>query len=412
MDELFSTYNTVKPFASTVQNTIPTPPQTKLDRFYSLLRTSKQQTPTDDQNWFSNTTVSTTPSTTTTSPTTNSVNYKSWDLATAIKNSGLDKYIRITSGFRDHNVGKAGSKSNHRRKNEFGHSMAYDIAPVNGQTFESMYQAIKGNETFQSWLKGNGFNINDETTAEALAKTGGTGKHYHIGPDAFNIVKGAHGIDTSIFSQYESAGQPQSTVKRKLSAAQLEPEEVNFVGKPTETKEKPDDQTWFTKTDIKTDAKPVTTTSTTSTTPARTNIPANERTAQFDADFAKYGTSDIFKNHANFWRQLAFKESSFTSNIRNKIGAYGYFQLMPASSTGADVATQFKDAEKLMTQHMKTLNDEDRRLAKEQGISEEGLMAGVWIGGPGGVKKALRRQGNAADANGTTVLGRMKQFSS
>lgn len=412
MDELFSTYNTVKPFASTVQNTIPTPPQTKLDRFYSLLRTSKQQTPTDDQNWFSNTTVSTTPSTTTTSPTTNSVNYKSWDLATAIKNSGLDKYIRITSGFRDHNVGKAGSKSNHRRKNEFGHSMAYDIAPVNGQTFESMYQAIKGNETFQSWLKGNGFNINDETTAEALAKTGGTGKHYHIGPDAFNIVKGAHGIDTSIFSQYESAGQPQSTVKRKLSAAQLEPEEVNFVGKPTETKEKPDDQTWFTKTDIKTDAKPVTTTSATSTTTARTNIPANERTAQFDADFAKYGTSDIFKNHANFWRQLAFKESSFTSNIRNKIGAYGYFQLMPASSTGADVATQFKDAEKLMTQHMKTLNDEDRRLAKEQGISEEGLMAGVWIGGPGGVKKALRRQGNAADANGTTVLGRMKQFSS
>lgn len=403
MDELFSTYNTVKPFTSTVQNITPTPPQTKLDRFYSLLRTTKPSQSTDDQNWFSNTTVSTTPTTT---------NYKSWDLATAIKNSGLDKYIRITSGFRDHNVGKAGSKSNHRRKNEFGHSMAYDIAPVDGQTFESMYQAIKDNDVFQSWLKGNGFNINDETTAEALAKTGGTGKHYHIGPDAFNIVKGAYGLDTSMFTQYESAGQPKSTVKRKLNGTQFEPEEIDFIGKPEETKEKPDDQTWFTKTDIKTETKPVTSTPVTTNTSAKTNIPANERTAQFDADFAKYGTSDIFKNHANFWRQLAFQESSFTSNIRNKIGAYGYFQLMPASSTGADVATQFKDAEKLMTQHMRTLNDEDRRLAREQGISEEGLMAGVWIGGPGGVKRALRGQGSAADANGTTVLGRMKQFSS
>lgn len=84
---------------------------------------------------------------------------------------------------------------------------------------------------------------------------------------------------------------------------------------------------------------------------------------------------------------------------------------MPQSRTGADVASQFKDAEKLMTSHMSLINDEDRKLAKQKGITEEGLMAGVWLGGPGGVKKALRSQRNAKDSNGTSVMSYMKKFS-
>lgn len=40
-----------------------------------------------------------------------------------------------------------------------------------------------------------------------------------------------------------------------------------------------------------------------------------------------------------------------------------------------------------MTSHMSLINDEDRKLAQQKGITEEGLMAGVWLGGPGGVKK-------------------------
>ena len=38
-------------------------------------------------------------------------------------------------------------------------------------------------------------------------------------------------------------------------------------------------------------------------------------------------------------------------------------------------------------------------------------MAGVWLGGPGGVKTALRSQGNAKDSNGTSVMSYMKKFS-
>lgn len=131
----------------------------------------------------------------------------------------------------------------------------------------------------------------------------------------------------------------------------------------------------------------------------------------FDSDFQKFGTSKIFSDHKNFWKRLAFSESSLNSQASNKSGAFGYFQIMPQSRTGADVASQFKDAEKLMTSHMSLINDEDRKLAQQKGITEEGLMAGVWLGGPGGVKKALRSQGNAKDSNGTSVMSYMKKFS-
>ena len=84
---------------------------------------------------------------------------------------------------------------------------------------------------------------------------------------------------------------------------------------------------------------------------------------------------------------------------------------MPQSRTGTDVASQFKDAEKLMTSHMSLINEEDRKLAQQKGITEEGLMAGVWLGGPGGVKRVLRNKGDVKDSNGTSVMSYMKKFS-
>lgn len=104
-------------------------------------------------------------------------------------------------------------------------------------------------------------------------------------------------------------------------------------------------------------------------------------------------------------------ESGFRPYVMNKEGAYGYFQIMPASRTGESIKTQFEDAARLMKSHMGMIDTDDRRLAKQQGITEEGIMAGVWLGGPRGVKRALRGKGNAKDSNGTSVMGYMIKFS-
>lgn len=104
-------------------------------------------------------------------------------------------------------------------------------------------------------------------------------------------------------------------------------------------------------------------------------------------------------------------ESGFRPYVMNKEGAYGYFQIMPASRTGESIKTQFEDAARLMKSHMGMIDADDRRLAKQQGITEEGIMAGVWLGGPRGVKRVLRGKGNAKDSNGTSVMGYMIKFS-
>ena len=132
---------------------------------------------------------------------------------------------------------------------------------------------------------------------------------------------------------------------------------------------------------------------------------------QFDSDFNMYGKDSIFTQHKAFWKNLAKAESGFRPYVRNKEGAYGYFQIMPSSRTGESIKTQFEDAARLMKQHMSMITSDDRKIARQKGITEEGLMAGVWLGGPLGVKRALRGKGNAKDSNGTSVMGYMLKFS-
>ena len=84
--------------------------------------------------------------------------------------------------------------------------MAYDIIPMQGETFDSIFQKIKENSAMQQWLSQNGFNINDETNAATLRRTGGTGSHFHIGPDKFNVRKAQYGLDvSSLFTKYNSS---------------------------------------------------------------------------------------------------------------------------------------------------------------------------------------------------------------
>lgn len=417
MNELFSTYKSVEPLQIEKEVEIPDF-KSRYDSFlenlnrYKTKKKDNNELTEDNQNWFGNTSIaqvssSMAPSSATT---TQQTDYTSKDLQTMLQEQGLDKYITITSGYRDHNIGKAGSKSNHRKKNQHGLSMAYDIIPAQGETFDSIFQKIKGNPAMQQWLSQNGFNINDETNTKTLKRTGGTGAHFHIGPDKFNVKKAQYGLDvSSLFTKYNSAEIDKPTDKiimpnQELMQQNYSPSAITNTREKEETEKQGSDQDWFNPETINVSSS----TQKSNNTNSSSNMTSN---TSFDQDFQKYGKNPIFANHKNFWRKLALSESSLNSQASNKSGAFGYFQIMPQSRTGADVASQFKDAEKLMTSHMSMINDEDRKLAQQKGITEEGLMAGVWLGGPGGVKRALRNKGDAKDSNGTSVMSYMKKFS-
>lgn len=418
MNELFSTYKSVEPLQIEKEVEIPDF-KSRYDSFlenlnrYKTKKKDNNELTEDNQNWFGNTSIaqvssSMAPSSATT---TQQPDYTSKDLQTMLQEQGLDKYIKITSGYRDHNIGKAGNKSNHRKKNQHGLSMAYDIIPIQGETFDSIFQKIKENSAMQQWLSQNGFNINDETDAATLRRTGGTGAHFHIGPDKFNVRKAQYGLNvSSLFAKYNSSEIDKPTDKIVMPNQELIQQgySLNAISgnnNKEESRKQESDQDWFNPETISIS------TNSSAQAPRRTNNSNMASNTSFDQDFQKYGVNPIFTKHKEFWRKLALSESSLNSQASNKSGAFGYFQIMPQSRTGTDVASQFKDAEKLMTSHMSLINDEDRKLAQQKGITEEGLMAGVWLGGPGGVKKALRNQGNAKDSNGTSVMSYMKKFS-
>ena len=68
--------------------------------------------------------------------------------------------------------------------------MAYDIQPlVNGKVdksdsaFTNLRNILANNYNVREWFKIRNWGILDETTPQMMAKTGATGKHFHIGPD-------------------------------------------------------------------------------------------------------------------------------------------------------------------------------------------------------------------------------------
>lgn len=413
-NKLFSTYESVEP--SRIKEKETEMPDFKSRYDYFLEKLNKYKTTekeasellSETENWFSDTTNE--PMTNTSQEKT--IDYTTKDLQTMLNEQGLDKYIIITSGYRDHNIGKAGSKSNHRKKNQHGHSLAYDIVPARGETFDSIYQKIKQNPAMQQWLSQNGFNINDETDAATLRRTGGTGAHFHIGPDKFNIRKAHSGLDfKNLLSYYQSVDldNDNNTNKIKISSKPKKPDTIFSLYTPNESTttkvddESNDDREWFIEIPQMSQEKP------------KREFTSYAGYNKFNRDFDTYGTDEIFKKHKNFWSYLAATESSFNPTAQNSLGAYGYFQLMPQSCSGKDIQTQFNDAAKLMKSYMgilsQTLTEDDIKKAKQKGITEEGLMAGVWLGGPGHVKEALRNKGNAKDLNKTSVMNYMIKFS-
>ena len=103
--------------------------------------------------------------------------------------------IQISSGYRGKNgfrggKTKSGKQSNHNKLDEYGHPMAYDIQPlVNGKVdksdsaFANLRNILANNQDVKEWFRMRDWGILDETTPQMMAKTGATGKHFHIGPD-------------------------------------------------------------------------------------------------------------------------------------------------------------------------------------------------------------------------------------
>ena len=103
--------------------------------------------------------------------------------------------IQISSGYRGKNgfrggKTKSGKQSNHNKLDEHGHPMAYDIQPlVNGKVdksdsaFTNLRNILANNQDVKEGFRMRDWGILDETTPQMMAKTGATGKHFHIGPD-------------------------------------------------------------------------------------------------------------------------------------------------------------------------------------------------------------------------------------
>ncbi len=103
--------------------------------------------------------------------------------------------IQISSGYRGKNgfrggKTKSGKQSNHNKLDGYGHPMAYDIQPlVNGKVdksdsaFANLRNILANNQDVKEWFRMRNWGILDETTPQMMAKTGATGKHFHIGPD-------------------------------------------------------------------------------------------------------------------------------------------------------------------------------------------------------------------------------------
>ena len=109
---------------------------------------------------------------------------KEYDLSKNIeelfKDAGIK--VRVTSSYRPGSRTSSGKTSWHSIKDEYGNSRAYDIVPIDGN-FNSLREAMINNPLVKYYFSKKGLGVLDETSPSMMAKTGATGKHFHIGPD-------------------------------------------------------------------------------------------------------------------------------------------------------------------------------------------------------------------------------------
>lgn len=140
---------------------------------------------------------------------------------------------------------------------------------------------------------------------------------------------------------------------------------------------------------------------------------------KFEEAFEKARQKDpSIDKYKNFLVKTAKRESGFHSYIQNQAGApyYGYFQMgkeeikrttgLSVEEFRRDPVAQILGAVKLYQMNLKALKvlktpdgQSIYQLGKNQGYSEEALISGAWMGGPGGVKKYLLGLGDPSDSH-------------
>lgn len=155
---------------------------------------------------------------------------------------------------------------------------------------------------------------------------------------------------------------------------------------------------------------------------------------QFNIDFneaLKVGGEEAkqLQSRRALLTHIAQVESSFNSSIQNRAGApaYGYFQFMQGPYkgknynnvglyAGVDLDTfrkspvlQIRAANKLANEFMRSFSKTELDRLHKLGWTDNAIIAGAWLGGPGGVRRFAFRNIDSSDG-ADTVGKRMKKF--
>lgn len=148
-----------------------------------------------------------------------------------------------------------------------------------------------------------------------------------------------------------------------------------------------------------------------------------QREEAFDKLLTQYTAKDPTFNTEgwrSYFKSLASRESNFQATIPNRIGAYGYFQLMPANQkrsrdSKSNPGAQFEDVFDLTRANLNYLKNhmtpQDYAKAQAMGIDIYGLAAGAHLGGAQGMLNYIRSGNNPQDYNGTKISHYARDFS-
>lgn len=106
--------------------------------------------------------------------------FKSSDIKVGNMQGFLDEaakhgiYFRVTSGVREGATTLNGNASNHSTGD------AIDITPLDGQSWDELITQMKNSPELLDYMRKHKMRILDERSPEVLAKTGGTGAHFHV----------------------------------------------------------------------------------------------------------------------------------------------------------------------------------------------------------------------------------------
>lgn len=128
----------------------------------------------------------------------------------ALKQAGIPFKTSNPSGYRGpgHYVGKAGARSQHAQKRPDGTAWALDITG----DFNEIRRKINASKPLQDYFKANGISVSEELTKEALARTGGTGPHFHIGRSSGH----SHQDNPTISAYHKMYGKPDLSISNDV----------------------------------------------------------------------------------------------------------------------------------------------------------------------------------------------------